>query len=129
MKPINVEITDEFQHPTGEWTNYTGIVAIQNVALRQQKHANIRSFVPDKPAALITMLLLTRLTMYDLDQRELGTISSDVGARSVVVNNEGWTFGTVGPQADRSNWNGISVECDPAKSALTVTQSVIVQNG
>lgn len=126
----NVEITDEFLDPLGEWDGYSSITT-QNEALREQKHVDIRSFVPDQPAAQVTMYFLDRLTMSALDKSEIGTLSSDASpsAKVTVVNNEGWTFGTVGPQSDRNNWNGIKVECDPAISVITTTQSVITQNG
>lgn len=168
-----VEITDEFVEPTGEWKGYTAIPIAQETALREQKHVNIRSFVPDLAAAQVTMLLMDRLTMFYLDGEpaqswsaakeynpdevveilgikylslkkgtnkeppnaeywkvtssggELGRYSHDSipSAKVVVVNNESWTFGTVGPQSDRNNWNGIKVEC--AANQTTTTQSVI----
>lgn len=129
--PKPIDITDEFLDPAGEWTNYDAIPFNQEEALREQKHVDIRSFVPDLPSARVTMLLTDRLTMFDLDGKEIATLSSGTfpPARVIVVNNEEWTFGTVGPQTDRNNWNGISVECDPAISSITTTQSVIRQNG
>lgn len=47
-------------------------------------------------------------------------------AHVVVIGNENWTFGTVAPQSDRNNWNGISVVC--AANQVTPTQSVITFN-
>lgn len=60
---------------------------------------------------------------------ELAKFSHDASppAHVVVVNNEAWTFGTVGPQSDRNNWNGISMTCKA--NVETITQSVMTQSG
>lgn len=177
---IPVELTDEFTEPTGQWENYAAINPEQNEALREQKHVDIRSFVPDKPAAQVNMLLMDRLSMYTLDgfagtpwnstveyqigavvEYEIGEekhtyraiavstnkvptnatywtqiespgaklarISDDATppARVIVKNNEGWSYGEVGPQSDRNNWNGITVVCKANQT--TATQSVITE--
>lgn len=59
---------------------------------------------------------------------EIGRYTSDTTppAHVVVIDNEHWSFGTVGPQADRNNWNGISVPV-PANTEVA-TQSVITFN-
>ncbi len=124
--PKLTNITDEFTEPTGMFDEYTPVTASQEAQLRKQKHVNIRSFVPDQPSSAVRMLQMDHLNMFYLNGKHLSTFS---GARIVVINNEGWTYGEVGPQADRNNWNGIVVECDPAISSETTTQSVITQNG
>lgn len=125
MKQNNIEISDEFTEPTGEWTNYAAINTEQNEALRKQKHVDIRSFENKKLSTPTTMLLMDRLVMAEMDGAEIGSFELALP----VVNNEGWSYGEVGPQSDRNNWNGIKVVCDPAISAETTTQSVITQNG
>lgn len=121
-----VEITDEFIDPLGRWVNYDSIPSVQEEQLKVQEHVDIRSFVPDKPAAEVTMFMMDRLTMFSLDKSELGLYSHDSipSAKVVVIDNEGWTFGSVGPQSDRNNWNGISFEC--IANQTTTTQSVIM---
>jgi hypothetical protein len=125
MSIIPAEITDEFLESYGGWENYDALPGGANEALRNQEHVDIRSFVPDKPATQVTMLLMDRLAMGNLDNTELGVYTSNATppATVIVVNNEGWTYGDVGPQADRNNWNGITVNC--AAEAITTTQSVI----
>lgn len=120
-----IEITDEFTDPFGRWLNYNVIPLVQEEQLKVQEHVDIRSFVPEKPSAQVTMFLMDRLTMFSLDGGELGLYSHDTtpSAKVIVINNEGWTFGSVGPQTDRNNWNGIKVEC--AANQTTTTQSVI----
>lgn len=126
-----VEITDEFTEIDGEWSGYDVIPINQNEAFRKQKHVDIRSFVSEQLGTQVIMLYMDRLSISFLDGKEIGDFSSDASpaARILVVNNEGWTFGTVAPQTDRNNWNGISVVCDPEISGVTTTQSVITQNG
>jgi hypothetical protein len=175
---VPVEITDEFVEPYGEFKNgYAAINKAQQEALREQKHVDIRSFVPDKPSAQVNMLFMDRLTMYYLDGEpatawnsaieyhpgevvekssvkyvsikvgtnheppnaeywskagepagELSRYTKDTSppAHVVVINNEGWTFGAVGPQSDRNNWNGISIVC--AANVVTPSQSIITFN-
>lgn len=130
----SIELTDEFNQPTGEWIGYSSIDREQNEALRNQKHVDIRSFVPDLPAARVNMLFMDRFAMYTLDGEggkgtELAQYSSDSTppAHMVVVNNESWTFGEVGPQEDRNNWDGITVTCKAGQ--VTTTQSIITFNG
>lgn len=121
-----VEITDEFTEPLGQWLNYDAISLNQEEQLRDQKHVDIRSFVPDLTSAQVTMFMMDRLTMFSLDEGELGMYSHDAlpSARIIVLSNEGWTFGSVEPQADRNNWNGISFKCEANQT--TTTQSVIM---
>lgn len=125
--PNLIEITDEFLEPNGEWKRgYDAIATVQEEALRKQKHVDIRSFVPDLPAAAITMYIMDRFSMFSLDGNELGAYSHDATppAKIVIKDNEGWTFGAVGPQKDRNNWNGITIECKANQT--TTTQSVIM---
>lgn len=182
MRPnSHIELTDEFTEPTGEWENYSAINREQNGALREQKHVDIRSFVPDKPAAQVNMLLMDRLTMYSLDGfagplwnstveyligdvveyetggnkktyraiaastnkvptetsywteiespgAKLARISSNATppARVIVKNNEGWTYGEVGPQSDRNMWNGLKMTC---KANQTTTSQSVITDG
>lgn len=121
-----VPLTDEFTNILGEWINYSSISLAQEEQLRLQKHIDIRSFVPDKYAAQVTMFMMDRLTMFSMDNSELGLYSRDSvsPAKIIVKDNEGWTFGSVGPQSDRNNWNGIEVEC--LANQITTTQSVIM---
>lgn len=179
----DVEITDEFADNLGEWFGYASIDQTQQTALREQKHVDIRSFVPDQPAAAFNMLFMDRLSMYNLDGfigkpwnatityqigdvveyetggvkkvyraietstnkvpnsnpsfwteipspgAKLSRISSNASpaARVIVQGNEQWTFGEVGPQSDRNNWNGIKVTCKANQT--TTTLSVIAENG
>lgn len=119
------EITDEFAEPNGEWTDYQSIVPEQNEAIRTQKHVDIRSFVPDKPAIQVSMFVMDGKTMLDLDGGEISLFTHDSipSATIFIANNEGWTYGTVGPQSDRHNWNGIKAKCPAGQ--VTTTQSVI----
>lgn len=117
-KPI--DITDEFQEPNGEWENYTSIVPIQNEALRKQKHVDLRSFVPDKAAAKLSMFFLDSFSMGRLDEGEIELYESTI----VTGNVEHWSHGTVAAQSDRNNWNGIKLTC--AANTTTTTESVVM---
>jgi len=120
----SVELTDEFTEPYGEFIKYSSINVSQQQALGEQKHVDIRSFVPDQPSAVVKMLFMDRLNMFYLDGKSLSTFSE---AKIVVVNNEGWTSGTVTQQTDRNMWTGIKVSVP--KETEVSTQSVIKQNG
>lgn len=122
----SIDLTDEFTEPTGEWSGYSAITKGETQGLREQKHVDIRSFNPDKPGGQVNMIFLDRLTMTTLDASEMGNLSSSVTARVIVTNNEEWSFGEVGVQSDRNNWNGIKVECKANQT--TTTQSVIKQH-
>lgn len=124
MAPIN--ITDEFTEPMGQWTNYAAIPTSQQVALRNQRHVNIRTFSSADRATPVVMLWMDRFQMFDLDGESLGTFSSDGDAKLIVQRDEAWTNGTVKRQTDRNNWNGITVTCDTTTSNLTTTQSIIL---
>lgn len=128
MSDFPVIITDEFYETDGQWFQYDAVPTSQRGALRTQKHTNIRSFVNDSRAAEVIMLYMDRLTMHDLDGKALSdfTVDAATPASVIVLANEQWSNGTVGPQSDRNNWNGISVTCDTSKSNLTITQSVIL---
>lgn len=59
---------------------------------------------------------------------EIGRYTKDTSppAHVVVVDNEHWTFGAVGPQSDRNNWNGISINC--LAGVEVASQSIITFN-
>lgn len=127
-----VEITDDFDQPRGEWSNYTTWSLEHNIALLKMAHVDIRSFVPDQPSAYVNMLFMDRLTMFALDgdgTNELSLYTHDTTppAHVIVINNEGWSYGEVGPQSDRNNWNGIKFTCPAGQ--VTTSQSVITANG
>lgn len=122
-----IELTDEFTNPVGEWTDYNVIPLTQEEGLRKQHHVDIRSFVPDQPATKVRMFDMDRFSISVMDNKQLALFSSNElpPAHIIVVNNEGWTYGKVGPQEDRNNWNGISFECNA--EVTTATQSIITQ--
>lgn len=125
------EITDEFKQGTGEWLNYVAAPIAQRKALPNQKHVNIRSFNNEKRSIDVNMYIMDGFVMHELNGNQLGVYSSDQvpPARILIENGESWTFGDVERQADRNNWNGITVECDTSTSNLTTTESVITVNG
>ena len=117
-------ISDEFTEPTGMFTEYAPVASSQEEQLRKQKHVNIRSFVPDTPSGTVRMLQMDRLNMFYLDGKQISTFS---GAKIVVINNEGWTLGSVTQQTDRNMWTGIKLNVP--KEVVVATISVISQNG
>lgn len=116
----NIVIREEFDDGQGRFLHYDAYDVSQRAAIVNQKHVNIRTFTNDPitkntemgDLSLFTMGDLSTLTMDDLD-----------GQTTVVRRGEEWTQGTVGLQADRNNWRGISLSC--TAGGTTSTESVL----
>lgn len=116
-----IAIKEDFSNDQGQLLNYDAYNQAQRFAVPRQKHVDIRSFNQEPIGTRAIMLHFDQFQMEDLSPgiRQVQELEQDVAIRR----GEEWTLGTVGKQADRNNWNGISLSC--TANATTATQSVI----
>lgn len=116
---MTVAIREDFNHAAGELANYDCFDVDQRNALFTQRHVDIRSFYP---SAMTTPATLDDLAIYTMAELDAMTMTQIEALATVVSEGEGWTAGTVGSQADRNHWNGISLTCPIGQ---TITASVM----
>jgi hypothetical protein len=113
-----VPIQEDFDSQPGVWSNYDAYSTAQKFALPKQKHVDIRVFEADAERAPLEMIHMNSMTMDLLNGQTMLDLTGDVIIRSA----EAWSEGVIEPQADRNNWNGLTLECT---AGVNVTESVI----
>lgn len=121
MTLVNIPLYEEFTDPLGRWGNYDTEDLDQRDQLVKQEHVDLRSFVNDVVTHPASMLDLDQILLTTLDGDTMGDLEGFIVTRS----GEGWTAGTLGPQSDRNNWDGISLECTTVGLGITTTASVM----
>lgn len=146
-----IPLYEDASDPTGTFTDYDTYDAGQLAQLPLQRHVDIRSFIQSSIAVSYTMFALDGLpmsvldgftigdletadvvvqgedwtvataTMSFLDTLEMGDLDGD--AMSELDTSGGSVVGVVGVQADRHNFNGITLDCTAGTVAV---QSVLI---
>lgn len=114
----NVILSDQFEQTRGKFVQYDTYEQIPRLRIIDQAHVDIRSFNNDAGLSEWRMLELDQTSMDALNGLEMGALEGSY----TYLNGEEWTVGTVGKQADRNNWHGLSMTCPPG---VTTTTSVI----
>jgi hypothetical protein len=97
MSHIIVPIQEEFDDPQGGFENYDAYDTDQRFALANQRHVDIRNFRTDA----------------NVQQMD------DLSGAAIIRQPEQWTEGTLDQQADRNNWNGISLDLTTGSNTTT----------
>ena len=91
MSLQSIPISEDFNDPQGRFRYVHAYNVDQRTQVQAQKHVDIRSF--SQTRELIESEILPGLSTFTLGEE--------------------WSTGTVGPQADRRNWRGLSRVCAP----------------
>ena len=120
MPQVEIPIGDDFKNEEGRWPNYDAIDLNQREQLTKQKHVDLRSFVQTDTTVRINMLYLDLRDMAGLNSRNMNALNGSVAVRK----GEQWSAGSVGPQADRNNVNGLSLTCTVAGNPNTTESRI-----
>lgn len=115
---MSIPLYEDFGNAVGEFLNYDTYDSGQRTALANQKHVDIRSFVPTVAPSPFTMFVLDDDHITLLDTLHM----SDLESGAVTTPAENWTAGTLGPLADHNNFTALSLSC--SSGITTSTQSI-----
>jgi hypothetical protein len=115
MSHIIVPIQEEFDDPQGGFENYDAYDTDQRFALANQRHVDIRNFRPDAKFVTVQMIHLDQMTNTDANVQQM----DDLSGAAIIRQPEQWTEGTLDQQADRNNWNGISLDLTTGSNTTT----------